>query len=255
MKPEITSLQRQEEPEEELQAKSILQRREAIGGGEASTDLDTAINSARGSGQQMADNIRQPMEQAFGADFSGVKVHTDGQSDQLNQSIQARAFTTGQDVFFRQGEYNPGSRGGQELLAHELTHVVQQNEGAVQRSLQRKNAQSISIDYSLQEPLVQCQPYYRGGNSLAPKMNEVKIDSRTKKLKNTHGVSLFDLKKGLGKFGGTYEVKSIPDTLKIIQRGKNPNHFEIVPAENGKLDFEEFKNELGKVVLEKVEDE
>ena len=74
------------------------------------------------------------MEQAFGADFGGVKVHTDSRSDQLNQSIQARAFTTGQDVFFRQGEYNPGSRGGQELLAHELTHVVQQNGGTVQRS-------------------------------------------------------------------------------------------------------------------------
>lgn len=183
-----------------------------------------------------------------------MKVHNDAQSDQLNQSIQARAFTTGQDVFFRGGEYNPGSRGGQELIAHELTHVVQQNGGAVSRSLQRESDQSISIDYSLQEPLVQCQ-YYRGGNSLAPKSNEVKIDKRTNKLKNTHGVSLFDLKKGLGKFGGTYEVKSIPDTLKIIQRGKDPNHFEIVPAENGKLDFEEFKNELGKVVLEKVEDE
>lgn len=75
------------------------------------------------------------MEQAFCADFSGVKVHTDGQSDQLNQSIQARAFTTGQDVFFGQGEYNPGSRGGQELLAHELTHVVQQNNNTVNRQL------------------------------------------------------------------------------------------------------------------------
>ncbi|MHC5750143.1 eCIS core domain-containing protein [Nostoc sp. JL23] len=69
--------------------------------------------------------MREPMEQAFGADFSGVKVHTNGQSDQLNRSIQARAFTTGQDVFFREGEYNPGSQGGQELL----THVVQQNGG------------------------------------------------------------------------------------------------------------------------------
>ena len=47
-------------------------------------------------------------------------------TDQLNQSIQARAFTTGQDIFFRQGQYDPGSKGGQELLAHELTHVVQQ---------------------------------------------------------------------------------------------------------------------------------
>jgi hypothetical protein len=47
------------------------------------------------------------MERAFGADFSGVKVHADAQSNQLNQSIQARTFTTGQDVFFSEGEYNP----------------------------------------------------------------------------------------------------------------------------------------------------
>jgi hypothetical protein len=72
----------------------------------------------------------------MGADFSGVKVHTDSQSDQLNKSIQAKAFTTGQDVFFRQGAYNPSSKSGQELIAHELTHVIQQNGGAVQRSPQ-----------------------------------------------------------------------------------------------------------------------
>ncbi|BAY40197.1 hypothetical protein NIES2111_45800 [Nostoc sp. NIES-2111] len=135
MKPlDINTLQRQEMPqEEELQMKPIAQRQ---GGGviAATPDLETSINQAKGGGQPMADNIRKPMEQAFGADFSGVKVHTDTQSDQLNRSIQARAFTTGQDVFFRQGEYNPGSRGGQELLAHELTHVVQQNGGMVKRS-------------------------------------------------------------------------------------------------------------------------
>ena len=130
-----STLQRQEAPEdeEELQMKSMVQRRAEARMADA-PDLEASINQARGGGQAMADNIRYPMEQAFGTDFSGVKVHTDGQSDQLNRSIQARAFTTGQDVFFRQGEYNPGSRGGQELLAHELTHVVQQNGGAVQRS-------------------------------------------------------------------------------------------------------------------------
>jgi hypothetical protein len=143
--PSISDLQRTPLPlevqrvampaEEELQAKSILQRREAIAGGEASTDLDTAINSARGGGQSLDAGLQRSMGQAMGADFSGVKVHTDAKSDQLNQSIQAKAFTTGQDVFFRQGEYNPGNRGGQELIAHELTHVVQQNGGAVQRSL------------------------------------------------------------------------------------------------------------------------
>ena len=137
MKPlDNSTLQREALPEdeEELQMKPMVQR-QGEAGMAAAPDLEASINQARGGGQLIADNIREPMEQAFGANFSGVKVHTDDQSDQLNRSIQARAFTTGQDVFFRQGEYNPGSRGGQELLAHELTHVVQQNGGAVQRSL------------------------------------------------------------------------------------------------------------------------
>ena len=129
-------VQRQEmQEDEELQMKSLVQRRENIGGGEASTDLESSIQSARGSGQSLDANLQRSMGQAMGADFSGVKVHTDSQSDQLNKSIQAKAFTTGQDVFFRQGAYEPSSRGGQELIAHELTHVVQQNGGAVQRSL------------------------------------------------------------------------------------------------------------------------
>ena len=136
-KSKITSLQRMEEleEEEELQAK-FLQRKEASAGEEASMDLESGINSARGGGQPLDTGLQQSMGQAMGADFSGVRVHTDSQSDQLNQSIQARAFTTGQDVFFRQGEYNPGSRGGQELIAHELTHVVQQNGRTVRRSIE-----------------------------------------------------------------------------------------------------------------------
>ena len=150
-------VQREAMPEgEELQAMSILQRREAIAGGEATTDMESAINSARGSGQPLEAGLQQSMGQAMRADFSGVKVHTDAQSDQLNQSIQAKAFTTGQDVFFRQGAYDPGSRGGQELIAHELTHVVQQNGGAVQRSLfdspQKSSASPIQAKLTIGQP-------------------------------------------------------------------------------------------------------
>jgi hypothetical protein len=56
-------------------------------------------------------------------------VHTDARSDALNRALEARAFTTGQDIFFRSGEYDPGSAAGQALLAHELAHVVQQHDG------------------------------------------------------------------------------------------------------------------------------
>jgi 5-methylcytosine-specific restriction endonuclease McrA len=134
MKPD--ELQRETLPEDdELQMKPMLQMKGggAIAVGEASTDFESAINSARGGGQSLDADLQRSIGQALGADFSGVRVHTDSQSDQLNQSIQAKAFTTGQDVFFRQGAYELGSRGGQELIAHELTHVVQQNGGAVQR--------------------------------------------------------------------------------------------------------------------------
>ena len=145
MKP-ISSIQREEsmEEEDELQMKSLVQKRENLNGGEASTDLESSIQSARGGGQALDTGLQTKMGQAMGADFSSVKVHTDSQSDQLNKSIQAKAFTTGQDVFFRQGAYEPSSRGGQELIAHELTHVVQQNGGAVQRmSPQIDSAKSV----------------------------------------------------------------------------------------------------------------
>lgn len=122
------AIQRQGKPEEnELQMKPIIQRQPGVEGIDASAGFESNINQARGGGQSLATSIRQPMEQAFGADFSGVRIHTDGQSDKLSRSIQAKAFTTGQDVFFKQGAYDPGSRSGQELIAHELTHVVQQN--------------------------------------------------------------------------------------------------------------------------------
>ncbi|MEH2090787.1 eCIS core domain-containing protein [Nostoc sp.] len=136
-----TSLQREALPEEEeeLQMKSLADTNISLqrqgGGVPATSDLETSIQQERGSGQTLSDDIRQPMEQAFGTDFSSVKIHTDSRSDQLNQSIQARAFTTGQDIFFRQGEYAPESHGGKELLAHELTHVVQQNGSALGRKL------------------------------------------------------------------------------------------------------------------------
>jgi Domain of unknown function (DUF4157) len=97
--------------------------------------VERSIDQARGGGHGMDHSTRGRMESAFGADFSGVRIHTDTRADGLNQSLSARAFTTGQDVFFRQGEYSPGTSSGRELLAHELTHVVQQNGDGISRKM------------------------------------------------------------------------------------------------------------------------
>lgn len=97
--------------------------------------VERSIDEARSGGQGLDYRTRNQMESAFGADFSGVRIHTDSRADSLNHSLSARAFATGRDVFFRQGEYNPGSSGGRELLAHELTHVVQQTGDGIQRKM------------------------------------------------------------------------------------------------------------------------
>ncbi|MCL4298071.1 MAG: DUF4157 domain-containing protein [Anaerolineae bacterium] len=96
-------------------------------------DDDTAgqINRERSGGQPLDGQARATLGGAMDQDFSGVKVHTSPAADQLSRQLGATAFTTGQDIFFRQGAYAPQSSSGQELLAHELTHVVQQSSGAV----------------------------------------------------------------------------------------------------------------------------
>ena len=88
--------------------------------------VESSIQQARGGGQSLDRGVRTQMESSLGTDFSGVRVHTDSRANSLNHSLSARAFTTGQDVFFRSGAYNPGSSSGRELIAHELTHVMQQ---------------------------------------------------------------------------------------------------------------------------------
>jgi hypothetical protein len=121
-------VQRQPEEEEMLQGRAAVSRPATV-----PENLETRIKTAQGSGHPLSDNTREPMEQSFGADFSGVRVHTDSEADALNKQLNAKAFTTGRDVFFRENEYSPGSDSGRELIAHELTHVVQQTGSENQR--------------------------------------------------------------------------------------------------------------------------
>jgi|GEM_PF-2581584 len=123
---------------ENLMPKSVSSAEPVAGGVVATQQLETAIKQDQGEGQPISEDIREPIEQSFGVNFSGVRIHTDTQSDKLNHSIESIAFTKGQDIFFKQGAYQPRSSQGQELLVHELTHVVQQNSTSVlQTKIQR----------------------------------------------------------------------------------------------------------------------
>jgi len=118
--------------EEELMAKRI-QRASSKDGFDVNEDIENRIESSRGGGSTMDDNTRENMEGAFGADFSNVRIHTGSEAADLTNSVQARAFTTGSDIYFNEGE----SPQNQELLAHELTHTIQQ--GAVTQRKEKED--------------------------------------------------------------------------------------------------------------------
>lgn len=107
-------------------APPIARRCEGASGGIVVPDVIAGgIARARGQGRPLGEAVRAPLEQAFGTDLGDVRIHTGAQADGLSRSLAARAFTSGADVFFRGGAYDPTSRGGQHLLAHELAHVIQ----------------------------------------------------------------------------------------------------------------------------------
>jgi hypothetical protein len=85
----------------------------------------------KGGGSALDSGVQQKMESSLGYDFSGVRVHTGGEATAAAKSVQAQAFTVGNDVVFNEGKYNPSSSDGQRTIAHELTHVVQQSQGNV----------------------------------------------------------------------------------------------------------------------------
>ncbi len=145
---EILQAHAMEEEEEAMQAKC------ACGGGPGCTcgENDTGeapiqrasaptIAQATQGGQPLAPHIRARLEPRFGADFRQVRIHTSDTADQSARALNALAYTRGNDIVFRKGAYAPESVAGQRLLAHELTHVVQQGGGSravQQHTLQRK---------------------------------------------------------------------------------------------------------------------
>jgi hypothetical protein len=134
--PSLAAVQREGAPEEEeeIQAKhdgsagAVAQRAPEVGlaGGPVSGGLSSRIESQRGGGSPLDGSTRSQMEGALGSSLDGVRVHVGQESDALNHAITAKAFTTGSDVFVRSDQWAPGSSSTQRLLAHELTHVVQQ---------------------------------------------------------------------------------------------------------------------------------
>ena len=117
--------------------------------------IENQLNNSKGKGKPLAKDVRSNMESAFGNDFSKVKIHTDSPAIQMNKELGAKAFTHGKNIFFNKEQYNPESSDGRKLLAHELTHVIQQN--GTKKNGQIKNPKKeLSLKKNMAD-FIQCQ--------------------------------------------------------------------------------------------------
>jgi Domain of unknown function (DUF4157) len=97
-----------------------------LSGGLVHPDVTAAIAASRGGGQPLASSAARALEPAMGESLGDVRVHTGDGAAALARAVSARAFTVGSDIFFAPGEYQPGTPSGNELIAHEAAHVIQQ---------------------------------------------------------------------------------------------------------------------------------
>jgi hypothetical protein len=119
---------------EKEDGKKIQAKPEANSSQPASSSIESSLNASKGLGNPLPTATRDQMENSFGADFSNVRIHNDSWAVQMSKDLNAQAFTHGSDIYFNSGKYDTNSDAGRYLLAHELTHTMQQNNGMVAKT-------------------------------------------------------------------------------------------------------------------------
>ncbi|MEP7252331.1 MAG: DUF4157 domain-containing protein [Ginsengibacter sp.] len=118
--------------DKEIQEKPLTQNSSS---NVASSGITSGINRSSGNGNRLPQQTLHEMNTSFGTDFSSVNIHNDSEAANMNAELSAQAFTHGSDIYFNKGKYNPSTSEGKFLLAHELTHVVQQHGGISTKKL------------------------------------------------------------------------------------------------------------------------
>ncbi|UXH79175.1 eCIS core domain-containing protein [Roseateles amylovorans] len=132
---------------------SMVHRAGRDGGGAVSAPVAAEIRASAGGGQALPAPVRAYMEPRFRADFSPVRLHTDARSAALAAQLGARAFTVGRDIHFARDAYQPDSPSGRELIAHELTHTIQQRAAPQVGPVHREAATEVGPAVSTSEPV------------------------------------------------------------------------------------------------------
>lgn len=132
----------------------------------ASSQITRQLASRSGRGQTLPSAVNQEMRSKIGADFSSVRVHTDSTAIQMSRDLGAKAFTHGNDIYFNSGQYDPGSKSGKHLLAHELTHTMQQGKG-ISRMIQRAETDTSNNCAALPDSRGEVNTYFQNAINTA----------------------------------------------------------------------------------------
>lgn len=203
----IQKAEKEEEPlqkmeEEEVQAKANNNNRTSAG-----PTIESKLSESSGKGNKMDAATQSEMEAGFGADFSNVNVHVDSSAVAMSEQLGAQAFTHGNDIYFNEGKFDPDTNSGKHLLAHELTHTIQQT-----KHIRRNENEENPLDRNLQSNLLAGNPTLE--NCLdAITASYVRYGQRSEAVRLVQQ-ALMDLGFSLPKFGadGIY----LNETLKAI---------------------------------------
>jgi peptidoglycan hydrolase-like protein with peptidoglycan-binding domain len=189
---EDLSVQKKESEEEEIQMEGEANH------SNKNQSLSAQLAKSTGFGSPLPPQTRSQMEHSIGADFSHVNIHTDHTAIQMNKDLHAQAFTHGSDIYFNKGKYDTTSPAGKHLLAHELTHVVQQNSELKRKCIQRKIV-------------------FGSGYAGFPSVTAEIAKAKTGKWNPT----TIDFSTNAGRSGGGEGAKDLPELIKIIgKQGK-----------------------------------
>ena len=147
-KEEDKKAQKKSDKEEDKKVQTKLSNTEPV-----NQSVENDLDSSKGSGTAMDKNTRREMESGFGSDFGKVNIHTDSKAIKMSEELGAQAFTHGNDIYFNNGKYNTDSKAGKHLLAHELTHTIQQTGGnqVLNRVQKQQEFQKLSMQWNINQ--------------------------------------------------------------------------------------------------------
>ena len=150
----VQAMHQEEEPEVqqkcdecEKEEEGAVQKKSTTAATKASPKVSNQIKQSHGKGKPLSPKVRAEMESSIGANFKGVNIHTNTEAVELNKKLKAQAFTHGKDIYFNSGKYRPESTDGKRLLAHELTHVVQQSKD--HEAIQKQDAGATTFELNV----------------------------------------------------------------------------------------------------------